>query len=119
MGAGGGTAVGLLPGLIAQGLGLGIVLTVNDPVGMNSVDDAEQVGGAIGIAGLAALQVGFYFHLLGERLAARNVNPTPEQSKIVHDFIAQAEVSGLRNVPSNPVVNEVIHDLVDAQAQSF
>lgn len=131
VGAGSETAVGLLPGLIAQGVGLGIVLTVNDPVGMNAVDDAdqgsaagiintaEQVGGAIGIAGLAAVQIGYYFHLLYQRLGAENIKPTPEQTRVVHDFIAQAEVNGLRNVPSNPTVNRVIRDLVDAHAQSY
>lgn len=131
LGAGGGTAVGLLPGLVAQGVGLGVVLTVNDPVGMNAVDDAdqgaaagiintaEQVGGAIGIAGLAAIQIGFYFHLLYQRLARQNINPTPEQSRIGHDFIAQAEVSGLHNVPTNPTIDRVINDLIDAHAQSF
>jgi EmrB/QacA subfamily drug resistance transporter len=131
VGAGSETAVGLLPGLIAQGVGLGIVLTVNDPVGMNAVDDAdqgsaagiintaEQVGGAIGIAGLAAVQIGYYFRLLYQRLGAENIKPTPEQTRVVHDFIAQAEVNGLRNVPSNPTVNRVIRDLVDAHAQSY
>lgn len=55
--------------MLLQGVGLGVVLTVNDPVGMNAVGDAdrgqaagiintaEQLGGAIGIAGLGALQL--------------------------------------------------------------
>ena len=89
----GDSAVALIPGLLLQGAGLGIVLTVNDPVGMNAVDDAdsgqaagiintaEQMGGAIGIAGLGAAQLGYYFHLLYSRLAARGINPTPAQSR--------------------------------------
>lgn len=76
LGATGKTAVALIPGLLLQGVGLGVVLTINDPVGMNAVDDAdrgqaagiintaEQMGGAIGIAGLGALQLSYYFHLL-------------------------------------------------------
>ncbi len=131
LGAGGESAVGLIPGLLAQGLGLGIVLTVNDPVGMNAVDDndqgmaagvintAEQVGGAIGIAGLAAIQLGTYFHLLYQRLARADIAVTPERAQIARDFIAQAEVRGLRNVPNNGTPNQVIHILIDAHARSF
>ena len=76
----GDSAVALIPGLLLQGAGLGIVLTVNDPVGMDAVDEAdsgqaagiintaEQMGGAIGIAGLGAVQLGYYFHLFYARL---------------------------------------------------
>jgi len=65
---------GLLTGLVLQGIGLGVVLTVNDPVGMNGVDEVdqgvaarvidttEQMGGAIGIAALTAFELGYYFH---------------------------------------------------------
>ena len=65
---------GRLTGLGLQGLGLGVVLTVNDPVGMNGVDEVdqgvaarvidttEQMGGAIGIAALTAFELGYYFH---------------------------------------------------------
>jgi MFS family permease len=131
LGATGDTAVALIPGLLLQGAGLGIVLTVNDPVGMNAVADAdrgqaagiintaEQMGGAVGIAGLGALQLGYYFHLLYARLASQGIHPTPAQSKTVHDFIAQAEQKGLRNIPVNPVVRRVYHDLIQSHAQSF
>ena len=57
----------LLPGLLVYGIGLAIVLTVNDPVSLDSIPEAdhgqasgvsataEQGGGAIGIAVLYAL----------------------------------------------------------------
>ena len=57
----------MLPGLLVFGTGLAIVLTVNDPVSVDSVPDrdqgqasgvsatAEQGGGALGIAVLYAL----------------------------------------------------------------
>jgi len=110
---------------------LGVVLTVNDPVGMNAVEEgdrgqaagiintAEQLGGALGIAGLGALQLGYYFHLLYHRLSQRGIAPTPAQVKIVHDFIAQAEVKGLNNVPQNSTVRYVLRDLVSSHATSF
>jgi MFS family permease len=127
----GDSAWGLIPGLLLQGAGLGIVLTVNDPVGMNAVDDAdsgqaagiintaEQMGGAIGIAGLGAAQLGYYSHLLYCRLAARGINPTPAQTETVQHYIDRAELKGLHNVPTNPTVRSVLHTLVHSHAQSF
>lgn len=131
VGVSGESAVALIPGLILQGIGLGVVLTVNDPVGMNAIDDseqgqaagiintAEQVGGAIGIAILSAVQLGYYFNHLYERLAVQNIVPSAAQAQEVHDYIAQAEQFGLRNVPTTPVVQKVYDDLVQAHAQSF
>jgi hypothetical protein len=108
-----------------------VVLTVNDPVGMNAIDDseqgaaagiintAEQVGGAVGIAVLSAIQLGYYFNNLYERLAAENIVPTAAQAQEVHDYIAKAEQFGLRNVPTTPVVEQVYNDLIQAHAQSY
>src|ERR1700761_9481286 len=131
IGATGATAVGLIPGLLLQGLGLGIVLTVNDPVGMNAVPDedrgqaagiintAEQLGGAIGIAGLGALQLTYYFHILYQTLAGEGIHPTPYQVRTTHDFIVKAEQQGLHNVPQNAVVHRVFGDLIRDHAHSF
>ncbi|HEY5845776.1 MAG TPA: MFS transporter [Microlunatus sp.] len=122
IGAGADNIVSLIPGLLLQGVGLGIVLTVNDPVGMNALDDsdqgqgagiintAEQVGGAIGIAALGALQIGYYYRVLYAKLAAEGIKPTDEQIATVHEFIAQAEQRGMRNVPADPVVALVYED---------
>jgi MFS family permease len=127
----GDSAVALIPGLLLQGAGLGIVLTVNDPVGMDAVDEAdsgqaagiintaEQMGGAIGIAGLGAVQLGYYFHLFYARLATRGIKPTPAQTATVKQFIYKAELKGLHNVPLNRTVQSVLHDLVNSHAQSF
>jgi EmrB/QacA subfamily drug resistance transporter len=131
LGATGGTAVALIPGLLLQGIGLGVVLTVNDPVGMNAVSEAdsgqaagiintaEQLGGAVGIAGLGALQLTYYFHVFYARLASRGIQPTPAQVKTVKDFIAAAETKGLHNVAQNPTVRTVFHLLVQSHAHSF
>jgi EmrB/QacA subfamily drug resistance transporter len=131
IGVGGGNILSLLPGLVLQGIGLGIVLTVNDPVGMNALDDsdqgqgagiintAEQVGGAIGIAALSALQLGYYWNNLFERLSQEGISPTNDQVVAVHNFIALAEQRGMRNTPQEPVVRRVYEDLVEAHAASF
>ncbi|MDQ2700830.1 MAG: DHA2 family efflux MFS transporter permease subunit, partial [Actinomycetota bacterium] len=62
--------VWLIPGLVLQGIGLGIVLTVNDPTGLSAVpaedqgqaagviNTTEQLGGAVGIALLSAVLIG-------------------------------------------------------------
>ena len=116
VGVAGANILSIVPGLLLQGVGLGIVLTVNDPVGMNAIGDneqgegagiintAEQVGGALGIAGLGALQLSYYFHHVYARLEDMGISPTPDQIAVVHDFIAQAEQRGIRNVPQNPTV---------------
>jgi EmrB/QacA subfamily drug resistance transporter len=127
----GDSAVALIPGLLLQGAGLGIVLTVNDPVGMDAVDEAdsgqaagiintaEQLGGAIGIAGLGAVQLGYYFHLFYAGLGDRGIKPTPAQTATVKHFIYKAELKGLHNVPTNPTVRSVLHLLVHSHAESF
>lgn len=131
VGVAGESAVALMPGLVLQGIGLGVVLTVNDPVGMNAIDDseqgqaagiintAEQVGGAIGIAILSAIQLSYYLDRLYERLAAERIVPTAAEVEQVHVYLAQAEQFGLRNVPTTPVVRAVYNDLIQAHAQSF
>lgn len=131
VGVGGENIISLIPGLLLQGIGLGIVLTVNDPVGMNAISDseqgqgagiintAEQVGGALGIAGLGALQVSTYWDRIYAILGAEGVTPTEDQIATVHNFMAQAEQRGLRNVPLEPVVQRVYDDLVLAHAESF
>jgi EmrB/QacA subfamily drug resistance transporter len=132
VGTGAETAWALVPGLLLQGLGLGIVLTVNDPVGLTAVSDAdsgqaagmintaEQLGGALGIATLTALEVGYYFNEVSERLAAEGFgNPTKKQYDEVHDFILEAEQKGLEHVAQGETVQAVIGDLVQAHVDAF
>jgi hypothetical protein len=132
LGAGEETAWALVPGLALQGLGLGIVLTVNDPTGLTAVPDddsgqaagmintAEQLGGALGIAGLLAIELGYYYHELGDRLAARGfANPTKKQYDEVHDFILEAEQKGLEHVEQTATVKVVVGDLVKAHVDAF
>lgn len=132
IGAGEETAWALVPGLALQGLGLGIVLTVNDPVGLTAVPDkdsgqaagmintAEQFGGALGIASLTAIELGYYYHELGERLAAQGFgNPTKKQYDEVRDFILDAEQKGLEHVEQTATVKVVIGDLVQGHVEAF
>jgi EmrB/QacA subfamily drug resistance transporter len=130
-GAGFATVAAIIPGLILQGIGLGVVLTVNDPVGMNAVGESdrgeaaglinttEQMGGAIGIAVLSAIELGVYFPNLYQRLADRGITPTPGQVAEVHQFIVQAEEQGLRNVDQPGSVQATLHDLIAAHILAF
>jgi MFS family permease len=77
----------LLPGLLAYGTGLAIVLTVNDPVTVDSIPEAdqgqasgvsataEQGGGALGIAVLYAV---FHQVYLVKFYAAQDAAPGPD-----------------------------------------
>ena len=77
------------------------------------------MGGAIGIAGLGALQLGYYFHLSEFPPGGSRYLSHGRCSQNSHDFIAKAEQKGLRNVPRNPVVQKVYHDLIQTHAQSY
>ena len=126
----------LVPGLILQGIGLGIVLTVNDPTGLTAVPDSaqgqaagvinttEQLGGAIGIAALLAVEIGYYKTKLFERLAERGINPSQEQIAEAKGFILRAERDGLRQAyarygENNRVVRSSFEDVLDAHIQGF
>ena len=101
------TALALLPGLVLQGVGLGVVLTVNDPTGLSAVpagkqgeaagiiNTTEQFGGAIGIAALTAVELTYYQDELFDRLGDRGIHPTGDQIERFKDFIFSAEQTGL------------------------
>jgi MFS family permease len=126
------SATALIPGLLLQGLGLGIVLTVNDPTGLTAVPDrdsgeaagmintSEQLGGALGIAILSAVELGVNYHELDAKLAAQGVHPSSEQTQNVRDFILNAEQSGIKHVPeSSPAIKAAFGDIIAAHVDAF
>lgn len=125
------SAVALIPGLLLQGLGLGIVLTVNDPTGLTAVppedsgeaagmiNTSEQLGGALGIAALTAVELGVNYHLIHEKLAARGIHPTPEQDERFREFILHAEQSGLKHLPEPHLIKTAIGVVVEAHVEAF
>jgi EmrB/QacA subfamily drug resistance transporter len=125
------SAVALIPGLLLQGIGLGIVLTVNDPTGLTAVpsedsgeaagmiNTSEQMGGALGIAALTAVELGVNFHEIHAKVAARGVELTPDQEERFRDFILQAEQSGLKHVPESPLIRSGIDIVVQAHVTAF
>jgi len=125
------SAVALIPGLLLQGLGLGIVLTVNDPTGLTAVppedsgeasgmiNTSEQFGGAIGIAALTAVELGINFSGIRDRVAEKGVHPTPEQEEAARNLVLEAEQSGFRNLPKTPLVEAVAPVVADAHVTAF
>ena len=95
-----------IPGLVLQGIGLGVVLTVNDPTGLTAVSDddqgaaagmintSEQLGGAIGIA--CCSPSSWASARPAVRAARqRGIDPTPAQNEAGKEFIYEAEQVGL------------------------
>jgi len=125
------SAVALIPGLLLQGLGLGIVLTVNDPTGLTAVpaEDAgegagmintsEQLGGALGIAALTAIELGINFQVLDEKLAEQGVHPTNHQVEQARDLIIQAEQSGIKHLPESELLNLIRPDIAASHVTAF
>ena len=99
----------LLPGLVLFGTGLALVLAVNDPVSLDSVDDrlsgqvaglsatAEQAGGAIGIAALYAVFHAVYAHRLHDLTANGSTSGlTSAQGAQLRDALQASEQTGLQ-----------------------
>jgi EmrB/QacA subfamily drug resistance transporter len=126
------SATALIPGLLLQGLGLGIVLTVNDPTGLTAVPEkdsgeaagmintSEQLGGALGIAILSAVELGVNYHDLQAKLSAKGVHPTAAQTDNVRDFILHAEQSGIKHVPeTSPAIKIAFNDIITSHVEAF
>jgi EmrB/QacA subfamily drug resistance transporter len=131
-GAGDQSVGALIPGLVLQGIGLGVVLTVNDPTGLGAVppesageasgiiNTTEQLGGAIGIAALTALEVGAAERITVDKLAERGIHPTAEQVDRFKEFLLEVEQTGRSHAPlDNEVVRAAIEDSVLAHVDSF
>ena len=98
----------LIPGLVLQGIGLGIVLTVNDPTGINAVppeaggqasgviDTTEQLGGSLGISLFSVALLSFYRDKVEDLLGARGLSLNGEQVDRFKEFILGVEQTGRR-----------------------
>jgi EmrB/QacA subfamily drug resistance transporter len=111
----------ILPGLLVYGVGLAIVLTVNDPVSLDSVPEsdhgqasgvaatAEQGGAAVGVAVLYALFHNVYLQQLGAQIATQRL-PTldPLSARTLKDALQAAEQTGLNPRTFNSSVAEYL-----------
>jgi hypothetical protein len=123
--------VALIPGLLLQGLGLGIVLTVNDPTGLTAVPDkdsgeaagmvntSEQLGGALGIAILEAIELGVNFAKLQDHFNEHGIHPTAHQNEVGRNLILEAEQKGLDNVPHGHILDLIKPDVIASHVTAF
>jgi EmrB/QacA subfamily drug resistance transporter len=125
------SAVALIPGLLLQGLGLGIVLTVNDPTGLTAVPEkdvgegagmintSEQMGGALGIALLTAVELGVNFHDIESKLSGANFHPTPHQVEAASNVVIEAEQKGFNHLPHSHLVETIKPVVASAHVHAF
>jgi EmrB/QacA subfamily drug resistance transporter len=121
----------LIPGLVLQGIGLGIVLTTNDPTGLTAVPEkdrgeaagmintTEQLGGALGIAALTAIEVGRARELTIQKLADKGITPSQEQVEKFKEFLLHAEQSGIRKAHAAKDIQIAIGDSIAAHVDAF
>ncbi len=124
----------LLPGLILQGIGLGMVLTVNDPTGLDAVppedqgqaagviNTSEQLGGAVGIALLSTLLVSNSVHRTNESLAEKGIHPTSEQVSEWKNFILAIEQKGLGHIDISEqprAIRYALNDVLSAHVAAY
>jgi EmrB/QacA subfamily drug resistance transporter len=99
----------LLPGLLLLGTGLALVLTTNDPVSLDSIDEdmsgqvsgvsatAEQAGGAVGIAALYTVFHLVYVHRLRHLTHSGSPNGlSASQGAQLKQALQAAEQTGLK-----------------------
>jgi EmrB/QacA subfamily drug resistance transporter len=125
------SAVALIPGLLLQGLGLGIVLTVNDPTGLTAVPDkdsgeaagmintSEQLGGALGIAILEAIELGINFAKLKDHFNEHGIHPNAHQNEVGRNLILEAEQKGLDHVGHSRILDLIKPDVIASHITAF
>jgi MFS family permease len=122
----------ILPGLLLYGVGLALVLTVNDPVSLDSIPaadegqasgvaaTAEQGGGAIGIALLYAVFHATYVGQLHQRI---NQGPladlTDSQYAALRNDIEAAEQTGLHPAQFDPALAAYLIPAREASAFGY
>ncbi|MGE3286002.1 MAG: MFS transporter [Pseudonocardia sp.] len=122
----------ILPGLLLYGVGLALVLTVNDPVSLDSIPEtdhgqasgvaatAEQGGGAIGIAVLYAMFHAAYVGQLHERV---DNGPLPDlsdsQYQTLRADLEAAEQTGLHPAQFDPALADYLTPAREAAAIGY
>lgn len=121
----------LIPGLILQGIGLGVVLTVNDPTGLGAVSEreqgqgagvintTEQMGGALGIAVLSSVLLSIYIHKIERGLAELGDKLTPGLIAKGRDYILKVGQQGRDNVDATGFLGKVDPYIISFHAQAY
>lgn len=107
----------VFPGLVLYGIALALILTVNDPVSLDTVPasdhgqvsgvstTAEHFGGAVGIAALYVVFHATYVHQLHSKVSSIALpDMTRQQSEQFRNAVAEAIGTGVRPNTFNPSV---------------
>ncbi len=111
----------ILPGLVLFGVALALILTVNDPVTLDTLPSldqgqasgvsatAEQFGGAIGIAGLYLVFHTSYVNRLVASISSSSLpSLTASQSERLKSALLAAEQTGLRPKSFDPTLRRYL-----------
>lgn len=122
----------LIPGLLLYGIGLAIVLTVNDPVSLDSVPvehhgqvsgvsaTAEQFGGALGIAAFYLVFHSTYVSRLHTLVDASPLaDLTNDQYAALRDDLEAAEQTGLNPTTFDAALRDYLELAFDASARGY
>lgn len=122
----------LLPGLLLYGIGLAIVLTVNDPVSLDSVPPqshgqasgvsatGEQFGGALGIAALYVAFHTTYVTQLERLISSSSLGALDDdQLQRLRNDLESAENTGLDPTTFDPSLAQYLQIAFDASALGY
>ena len=132
LGASEGSYLAVLPGLLVYGIALALILTTNDPVTLDSIDEAdhgqasgvsataEQGGGALGIALLYALFHTAYVDRLHATIDASPLQDPSDQTYVaLREGIEAAEATGLRPEHFDPSLVRYLYPARDASVHGY
>lgn len=83
------------------------------------INTSEQLGGAVGIAALTAIELGVNFSTIDEKLANQGIHPTPDQTERARDLIIQAEQSGIKHLPESHLLHLLRPDVAASHVNAF
>ena len=117
----------LLPGLVVYGIGLALILTVNDPVSLDTVPPsehgqasgvsatAEQFGGALGIAALYTVFHATYVNRLHANIESSPIaDASDAQLEQLRAHILAAEQTGLHPGSFDPELSQFLIPALNA-----
>jgi hypothetical protein len=90
---------------------------VGEAAGM--INTSEQLGGALGIAILEAIELGVNFAKLNDHFNEHGIHPTPHQSEVGRNLILEAEQKGLNNLPHSEILDLIKPDIVASHVTAF
>ena len=83
------------------------------------INTSEQLGGALGIAILEAIELGVNFHKLDSKLAEQGIHPTAAQTEHARGLILEAEQKGLNNVGHSRILDLIKPDVIASHITAF